>query len=49
MHEFLGSELEVYVKKGYGVKCSPLLLLPDLPVKKDENDSRIKGIGVVLV
>ena len=49
MHEFLGSELEVYVKKGYGVKCSPLLLLPDLPVKKDESDSRIKGIGVVLV
>ncbi|CAB3989196.1 Hypothetical predicted protein, partial [Paramuricea clavata] len=46
LHEFLGSELEVYVKNGYGVKCSPLLLLPDLPVKKDESDSRIKGRSV---
>ena len=43
MHEFLGSELEIYVKKGYGVKCSPLLLLPDLPLKKKESKPKVKG------
>ena len=43
MHEFLGSELEVYVKKGYGVKCSPLLLLPDLPVKPNTGAAKLRG------
>ena len=43
LHEFLGSELEVYVKKGYGVKCSPLLMLPELPLKKNESYSRTRG------
>jgi hypothetical protein len=43
MHEFLGSELEVYVAKGFGVKSSPLLLLPDLPLKPNEKDSKLKG------
>lgn len=43
MHEFLGSELEIYVKKGYGVKCSPLLFLPDLPMKPNKSAARVKG------
>lgn len=43
MHEFLGSELEVYVKKSFGVKCSPLLLLPDLPVKQSPGSAKLKG------
>ena len=45
MHEFLGCELEVYIEKGYGVKCSPLLLLPDLHVKQNEAVSQLKGRG----
>ena len=45
MHEFLGSELEVYVAKSFGVNSSPLLLLPDLPLKPNEKDSQLKVKG----
>ena len=44
MHEFLGSELEVYFKKNYGVYSSPLLLLPDVLVKQSDGESRVKGV-----
>lgn len=43
IHEFLNSELDVYEKNASGVNVSPILLLPELPLKKTEVTSHQKG------